>query len=123
MCTARSLNLNGFWLKVWRLVARHVTSLSTCRAACHLMTELLVTSLVQYIDVADLVDGMIRSADLNGPAGCDESATNLWTVLLTFRSRENLSSAPESSENVLRWLCIRWSPGKSLRALRDCLYS
>jgi len=77
------------------------------------MTSFLDSRLVQYSDVADLVDTMTRSVDLNGPAECDESATTLWTVLLLHRNQENLNAAPEISENVLRWLFSRWSPGMS----------
>ena len=69
---------------------------------------------MQLADVTDLVEAMTRSVDLNGPAECDESAVDLWTTLLVRRGQENLSSAPDTSENVLRWLFNRWSPGKSL---------
>ena len=75
------------------------------------MSSLLSSGLVEFADVANLVDGMIRSVDLNGPAECDECAANLWTILLVHRAQEKLNSAPEASENVLRWLFTRWSPG------------
>lgn len=77
------------------------------------MTYALTSKLVQYADIADLVEGMTRSVDLNGPAECDESATSLWTMLLVLRGRDNLNSAPETSGNILRWLFSRWSPGRS----------
>ena len=111
--TAQSSNLIALWLNIWRLTARHITSSSICRAACHLMTCFLESGLVQFADVTDLVEGMMRSVDLNGPAECDESAVALWTTLLVRRGRENLSSAHEISESVLRWLFNRWSPGTS----------
>lgn len=79
------------------------------------MAVLLEARLVEYADVADLVDGMVISADLNGPAECDEAATKLWEVLLILRGQVNLVSYSESSGTVLRWLCKRWSPGTLLR--------
>lgn len=75
------------------------------------MASILNMSLIQYADVADIVDGMHKSVDLNGPAECDESATTLWAILVVLKGRENLGSASEASENVLRWLFHRWSPG------------
>lgn len=79
------------------------------------MTYALNSGLVHYADVADLIEGMTRSVDLNGPAECDESATLLWAILLVLRGHDNMSSAPEASANVLRWLFRRWSPGESTR--------
>lgn len=107
---ARTVDFNDFWLQTWRLVARNITSTSTCRAACQLMAVLLESGLVQYTDVADLVDSMTRSIDLNGPAECDESATVLWSILLVLRGRTHLGSVSESCDIVLNWLFNRWSP-------------
>lgn len=75
------------------------------------MASTLDSALIEYAEVADIVDGMTKSVDLNGPAECDESATTLWTILVVLKGRENLGSASEASENVLRWLFHRWSPG------------
>lgn len=75
------------------------------------MASILDLALIQYDNIADIVDGMTKSVDLNGPAECDESATTLWTILVVLKGRENLGSVSEASENVLRWLFHRWSPG------------
>ncbi len=75
------------------------------------MAFILDLALIQYADVADIVDGMTKSVDLSGPAECDESATTLWAFLVVLKGRENLGSASEASENVLRWLFHRWNPG------------
>ena len=72
---------------------------------------LLDTGIIEYGDVAELVDGMFTSPDLNGPAECDAAATQLWHVLLTLRGRENLSSFAALSGTILSWLFKRWSPG------------
>ena len=75
------------------------------------MANILDSALIHYADIADIVNGMVKSVDLNGPAECDESATTLWTILVVLKGRDNLGSASEASENVLRWLFHRWSPG------------
>ena len=120
---ARKDCLEEYWVRIWRTVARLITSTSTCRAACHLMVWILDLALIQYADVADIVDGMIKSVDLNGPAECNESATTLWTVLVVLKGRENLGSASEASENTLRWLFHRWSPGMYSNRYRRTLNS
>ena len=83
------------------------------------MTCLLVYGLTRYSDVVDIVDGMLRSVDLSGPAECDESAATLWTQLLIRRSIENFASTPDASENVLHWLFSRWSPGMILQEVAN----
>lgn len=76
------------------------------------MAVLLNCRLVRYNEIADIVDNMIASVDLNGPAECVDSASTLWSVLVLLRSRENLDTVSETSEHILRWLCNGWSPCK-----------
>ena len=83
------------------------------------MTCLLCYGLTRYSDVVDIVDGMLRSVDLSGPAECDESAATLWSLLLIRRNFENFGSAPDASENVLRWLFSRWNPGMISQDYRE----
>ena len=87
------------------------------------MATILDLALVQYADIADIVDGMTKSVDLNGPAECNDSATTLWTILVTLKGRENLGSASEASENILRWLFHRWGPGKYSKRYKRTLNS
>ena len=72
---------------------------------------LLDTGIIEYGEVAEMINGMFTSPDLNGPAECDAAATQLWHVLLTLRGRENLSSVTALSGAILSWLFKRWSPG------------
>ena len=69
---------------------------------------------VQYTDIADVANRMISSVDLDGPADCVDSATTMWSVLLTLIGRENLGRVFETSEQVLRWLFNRWNPCEAL---------
>lgn len=81
------------------------------------MAFLLNRELVYFSDVADTVDNMISSVDLNGPAECVDSACTLWSIIMLSRGRKNLGSVPETSEHILRWLCTRWRPSKHLLKL------
>lgn len=87
------------------------------------MASILDLALIQYADVADIADDMIKSVDLNGPAECTDSAATLWTILVVLKGRENLSSTSEASENVLRWLFHRWSPGMDSKQCKRTLDS
>lgn len=78
------------------------------------MAFLLNCELVHYSDVVDIVDNMITSVDLNGPADCVDSACTFWSLIVLSRGRENLGLVSETSEHILRWLCTRWRPSKSL---------
>lgn len=77
------------------------------------MSYILGSELIQIADVADLVDSMTQSIDLNGPAECDDSATTLLAMILAIRDHGKFSSTLDSSGNVLRWLFGRWSPCRS----------
>lgn len=77
------------------------------------MAVLLNFELVRYDEIADIVDNVLSSAELNGPSDCVDSACSLWSLLVLLRGRENLGSVFESSESILRWVCNRWSQGKS----------
>lgn len=109
---AASPQLKLLWLSIWRLVLRQVTFSGTCKAACYLLTAQLDRGLVEYAEVADQIDSMTASADLNGPAECDGAATRFWQIILVLRRQENLSSANATSETILHWLWKRWCPGK-----------
>ena len=72
---------------------------------------LLDLGIIDYGEVRDLIDALYTSPDLNGPADCDSSATQLWHVLSALQRQENLSSVTAMSETSLGWLFKRWSPG------------
>ena len=105
---------NSFWLQAWRICARHVTSSAICRSACHLMARLLNYGLLQYSQVKDLAEGMLSSIDLNGPVDAVDATIGLWAIIAAHRATDNLGSAYDTVERVLRWLFMRWSPSKHL---------
>lgn len=85
------------------------------------MACLLNVDLVHYGGVVDVVDNMITSVDLNGPADCVDSACTLWSILMVSRGRDNPGSASETSEHILRWLFNRWKPSK--RPLKSRIFA
>ncbi|MCJ1468855.1 Serine/threonine-protein kinase tel1 [Pseudocyphellaria aurata] len=105
-------DIKPIWHRAWRLAARHITLSATCRAACQLMAVVLNFELIRYNEVSDVVDNMVSSVDLNGPAECVDSASTLWSIIVLLRGREHVGSVSETSKHIIRWLCNRWSPSK-----------
>ncbi|KAL9000304.1 MAG: hypothetical protein Q9169_001021 [Polycauliona sp. 2 TL-2023] len=108
--SAHDLSLTNLWTQVWRVVARHLTLTTTCRAACRLMYVLLWERLIRYTDIADIVDGMIPSMELNGPADAVESTISLCSLLALERGQDNSVLAAETAERFLNWLFHSWRP-------------
>ena len=100
------------WLQIFQSCARSISSVLLSRAACHLMSVILDTGLVQYQEVADVVDTMLGSVALNGPAAFTESSAILWTVLIKAKANHNPGSIADTSERILHWLFVRWKPCK-----------
>ncbi len=111
---AMSVQFSPFWLAAWRISARHITLSATCRAACHLMAQLLNVGLVPYSQVKDIAEGVLSSIDVNGPADAADATIYYWTTIAILRATDNLGSAYDTIERVLRWLFKRWSPSKRL---------
>ena len=111
-CTA---GLKDAWLQVWRLSSRSVTSSVACRAACHVMSVVLDRGLIEFPDITELVDGMVSSADVNGPAVFADSSVTLWSMFISLKERENHGMIHNIGDRVLRWLFTKWSPGRLSR--------
>jgi len=68
-------------------------------------------NLVEYAAIADVVDGIVTSVELSGPALLVDSSLSLWSLIVEYRQSENPSATHTTSERVLHWLFSRWSPG------------
>lgn len=81
------------------------------------MEAILLHRLVSYKSIADVIESMISSIDLNGPAMLTDSAISFWTVLLDIRRSEVSSASLLSSERVLHWFLQKWHPGNTIYLL------
>lgn len=78
------------------------------------MRVLLEVGLVEYGAIADIVDGIISSTDLNGPALFSDSSAALWSTIVVLRGRQNPGLLQSTTDHALRWLFTSWSPGTCL---------
>ena len=76
------------------------------------MAVVLNFDLIRYNEISDVIDNVLSSVDLNGPAECVDSASTLWSVVVLLRGRQHVGTVFETSEHIIRWLCNRWSPCK-----------
>lgn len=104
--------MTALWPQIYHLASRSATSPSTCRAACHLMELIITLKLVSHGSIAQAIDGMLSSIDLNGPAILTDSAISFCAVLSDLRRSENPGTSAATSERLLHWFFGRWTPGK-----------
>ena len=110
--SAKSNKISFLWPHIWKLSLRHLTASATCRIASQLLTTLLTFELVKYESVAESLDNMLTSMDLNGPIECDASSLSLWTTVMKIRQSQNLLAEYDVCRTILRWLFRCWCPCK-----------
>ena len=75
--------------------------------------------LVPAGELADLVDSVLSSTDLNGPPIFTECAVTLWRLFIDFRARNNSNLIAETNQRVLIWMLTKWKPCKTLEMLAE----
>jgi ataxia telangiectasia mutated family protein len=77
------------------------------------MNVLLKLKLVPYSSIAPVIENMLSSVDLHGPALLSDASASLWITLIQLKASENPGSALVISERVLQWLFNKWTPGNT----------
>ncbi|MCJ1313627.1 Serine/threonine-protein kinase tel1 [Agyrium rufum] len=111
---AKDLIAHETWSEIWQVTSRRISNPSVSRTACHLLVLLLRLRIVTPTDVADTVEAILASADLNGPALLCDSSIELWCSLIDLKARSSPVSIFETSQRVITWLLTRWKPSKYL---------
>lgn len=112
--TSKHETLRPYWISAWQSAARVMTSVSLSRAACHLMHVLLKLEIVPFTAVSEIVQSMLLSIELSGPALLTESSSLLLTTVIKERIIENPTYHNQTAERVLNWLISKWTPSKRL---------
>lgn len=79
------------------------------------MDVTLRMGLVDFQAIAEIVDSMISSADLHGPAILSESSCSLWLTVFDVRNSESPHGSHVTIDRMLRWLFSRWTPSECKR--------
>ncbi|KAI2462909.1 hypothetical protein F4781DRAFT_418382 [Annulohypoxylon bovei var. microspora] len=102
--------LRALWKQVWQIAVRAVSMTACCRASSVLLHSIITHELVPYRDIADDINSMIMSADVNGPAVVVDSSLVLMTTLLNLRNFQVPSASYATCNHVVRWMFFRWDP-------------
>ncbi|RYP22249.1 hypothetical protein DL765_001763 [Monosporascus sp. GIB2] len=106
----KARELSGLWKQSWQFAARSVTMAGTCRASSLLLYSILTNDLLPYRDIADDVNAMITTADVNGPAVVVDSSLLFMTKLLHLLNYQLPSASYATCNHVVRWMFLRWDP-------------
>ncbi|KAF2259280.1 hypothetical protein CC78DRAFT_621172 [Lojkania enalia] len=108
-CSSSS-SLSSYWISAWQSASRVVTSISSSRAACHLMDVLLKLDIVPFSAVSETLQTMLLSIELSGPVILTETSSALLTTLIQKRVAENPTHYNQTAERILNWLFSKWTP-------------
>jgi ataxia telangiectasia mutated family protein len=75
------------------------------------MEVLLKLNIVPFSAVSEIVQSILSSIELNGPALLSEASSSLLTTLIQQRVVENPTHYNYTADRVLNWLLNRWTPG------------
>jgi ataxia telangiectasia mutated family protein len=81
------------------------------------MDVLLRLNIVSFSAVSDIVQSLLLSIELSGPALLTESSSSLLTTILQERIKENPTHFSLTAERILNWLLTKWTPSKRRQAL------
>ncbi|KAI9671348.1 MAG: Serine/threonine-protein kinase tel1 [Alyxoria varia] len=108
---AKDLRLQDFWLRIYHICSRMISSISHTRSACHLLHALLATELVSYVDIKDSIQSLIDSGAANGPATVSDSSVALWSsVRELVASKGLMGSVRECADQFVSWVSAKWNP-------------
>ncbi|KAI5863076.1 hypothetical protein GGS23DRAFT_568113 [Durotheca rogersii] len=106
--------LTTLWKQVWQIAVRSVSMTANCRASSILLHSIITHELVSYRDIADDINSIITTADVNGPAVVVDSSLTLMTTLLNLRNVQLPSASYATCNSVVRWMFFRWDPADTI---------
>ncbi|KAI1212423.1 uncharacterized protein F4807DRAFT_416061 [Annulohypoxylon truncatum] len=112
--SATDNDLRTLWKQVWQIAVRAVSMTASCRASSVLLHSILTHELVPYSHIADDINSMIMSSDVNGPAVVTDSSLILMTTLLNVRNIQVPSASYATCNHVVRWMFFRWDPADTV---------
>ncbi|KAF2466182.1 uncharacterized protein BDR25DRAFT_345757 [Lindgomyces ingoldianus] len=108
--SASHVSLSPLWISAWQSASRVITSISSSRAACHLLNVLLRLEIVPYSAISDIAQSMLLSIELSGPALLTETSSSLLATIIQERTTENPTLFNQTAERILNWLFTKWTP-------------
>ncbi|KID73239.1 Serine/threonine-protein kinase tel-1, partial [Metarhizium brunneum ARSEF 3297] len=101
------------WKQLWHLAVRSVSIPTTCRAACLLLHRIIEKDLLPYNTISEDIDGIVTTADVNGPGLVCDTSLALMLHLLHARNARLPSASQATSNHIIRWVFLKWNPNES----------
>ncbi|KAK3295607.1 uncharacterized protein B0H64DRAFT_474533 [Chaetomium fimeti] len=109
-------SLSSSWKHLWHLGVRALSLPPTSRAACVLLHSVLKANLVPRHELADDVNQIVTTADISGPSVLVDSSLTLMLSLLRLRNNMFPNASQATSNHIIRWVFVRWSPAELIYA-------
>ncbi|KAK0621491.1 hypothetical protein B0T17DRAFT_608684 [Bombardia bombarda] len=116
-------SLSAVWKQIWQLGARSLSLPPTSRAACVLLHSILKANIIPNHELADEVNQIITTADISGPAVLVDSSLVLMLSLLRFRNMMFPNASQATSNHIIRWVFVKWSPAETAYASLHAIHA
>ncbi|KAH6850055.1 Serine/threonine-protein kinase tel-1-like protein [Chaetomium sp. MPI-CAGE-AT-0009] len=110
---SRHASLSSSWKHLWHLGVRALSLPPTSRAACVLLHSVLKANLIPRHELADDVNQIVTTADISGPSVLVDSSLILMLSLLRLRNNMFPNASQATSNHIIRWVFVRWSPDQN----------
>lgn len=110
MSASPSEDATATWRQVWHLSARAVSLPGTSRAACVLARIILEAELLPYHMLAEEVNNIVTTADVNGPATLSDTSLALMLRMFHVRNARLPNASQSTCSYIIRWIFLRWNP-------------
>ncbi|KAK4143670.1 uncharacterized protein C8A04DRAFT_28662 [Dichotomopilus funicola] len=105
-------SLSASWKHLWHLGVRALSLPPTSRAACVLLQSILQANLIPRHEIADDINQIVTTADISGPSVLVDSSLALMLSLLHLRNNMFPNASQATSNHIIRWIFVRWSPAE-----------
>nr|6SKY_A Chain A, Serine/threonine-protein kinase Tel1 [Thermochaetoides thermophila DSM 1495]6SKY_B Chain B, Serine/threonine-protein kinase Tel1 [Thermochaetoides thermophila DSM 1495]6SKZ_A Chain A, Serine/threonine-protein kinase Tel1 [Thermochaetoides thermophila DSM 1495]6SL0_A Chain A, Serine/threonine-protein kinase Tel1 [Thermochaetoides thermophila DSM 1495]6SL0_B Chain B, Serine/threonine-protein kinase Tel1 [Thermochaetoides thermophila DSM 1495]QGA31134.1 Tel1 [Thermochaetoides thermoph len=109
---SRHPSLSSSWKQLWQLAVRSLSLPPISRASCVLLNSILKANLIPRHELADDINQIVTTADISGPAILVDASLGLMLNLLRFRNNMFPNASQATSNHIIRWVFVRWSPAE-----------
>jgi ataxia telangiectasia mutated family protein len=104
--------LDDTWKMTWPLAVRAMDHPDTCRAASFLLRVMLDTGHIPYQSIANDINSIVTTAEVNGPKVLVDSSIQLMAQIQAMRNAKLPNASQETSLHIIQWSMARWMPVK-----------
>lgn len=77
-----------------------------------LLHRIIEKDLLPYNTISEDIDGIVTTADVNGPGLVCDTSLALMLHLLHARNARLPSASQATSNHIIRWVFLKWNPSE-----------